>query len=516
MSSKDQTAAGAETPRLELRDIGKTYPGVVANDAISLSVAPGEIHAILGENGAGKSTLMKIIYGAIQPDRGEILYDGQRLSHNSPAQARALGIEMVYQHFSLFETATVAENIALCLPGRMELAQLSARVGETAARYGLNVDPSRMVADLSMGERQQVEILRCLMRDPRLLILDEPTSVLAPQAVEQLFTVLRKIAEGGCSIIYISHKLDEVRALCQSATVLRGGRVTGTADPRQASAHDLAVMMIGGDLPVTEHPPAVLSVEPLLIVRNLSGRPLGDQGRALSDISLDLYGGEIVGIAGISGNGQAELAACLSGEATDLGAQMQLLGQPMPARADARRRLGLAYVPEERLGRGAVPGHTLTQNTILTGFTAGLIRRGMVRYAEARARAAAIIQGFSVKAESPAALASSLSGGNLQKFILGRELALDPKVLIVAQPTWGVDVGASAFIRQRIIDQSRKGAAVLVFSEELEELIEICDRIHVLSEGKLSPSIPRAESTKALLGSYMTGRGDPLATKEAP
>ena len=496
------------TPRLELLDISKAYPGVVANDAITLSVAPGEIHAILGENGAGKSTLMKIIYGATSPDRGEIRYDGRVLGHHSPAQARALGIEMVYQHFSLFETATVAENIALCLPGRMDLPALSARIAETAARYGLSVEPGRLVADLSMGERQQVEILRCLMRDPRLLILDEPTSVLAPQAVEQLFTVLRRIAAGGCSIIYISHKLDEVRALCQRATVLRGGRVTGSTDPRTASAHDLAVMMIGSDLPVTDHPPASLTPAPLLSVQGLSGRPFGAQGRALDGIALDLFGGEIVGIAGVSGNGQSELAACLSGEAAAPSGRMALLGQDMTGlRADQRRRRGLAYVPEERLGRGAVPGHTLTQNTLLTGYTAGLVRHGLARYAQARARAAAIIARFSVKAEGPQALASSLSGGNLQKFILGRELALDPKVLIVAQPTWGVDVGAAAFIRQRIIDQSRRGAAVLVFSEELEELIEICDRIHVLSEGRLSPSIPRGEATKSRLGSYMTGAG---------
>ncbi len=261
-------------PRLELLDISKAYPGVIANDAITLSVAPGEIHSILGENGAGKSTLMKIIYGATSPDRGEIRYDGRVLGHHSPAQARALGIEMVYQHFSLFETATVAENIALCLPGRMDLPALSARIAETAARYGLSVEPGRPVADLSMGERQQVEILRCLMRDPRLLILDEPTSVLAPQAVEQLFTVLRRIAAGGCSIIYISHKLDEVRALCQRATVLRGGRVTGSTDPRTASAHDLAVMMIGSDLPVTDHPPASMTPAPTRRSRSAVAAPM--------------------------------------------------------------------------------------------------------------------------------------------------------------------------------------------------------------------------------------------------
>lgn len=494
------------TARLQLAGITKAYPGVVANDGISLSVAAGEIHAILGENGAGKSTLMKIIYGVTRPDSGEIRYDGRLLEAHSPGQSRALGIEMVYQHFSLFETVTVAENVALCLEGRLDLPALRQGIRDTAARYGLSVDPDRVVMDLSMGERQQLEILRCLMRDPRLLILDEPTSVLSPQAVEQLFDVLRRIAAEGCSIIYISHKLDEVRALCQSATVLRGGRVSGEVDPRTASTHELAVMMVGRDLPVPDRAPSRPGDAPRLSLRGLSGAPLGAAGRELHDVRLDLYGGEVVGIAGISGNGQSELAACLSGEALSAAEVVEIGGQPMgQARPDRRRRAGLAYVPEERLGRGAVPGQSLTANTVLTGYTAGLVKHGMVRLGAARARAAAIIERFSVKADGPGALASSLSGGNLQKFILGRELALAPSVLVVAQPTWGVDVGAAAFIRQRLIDLSRQGAAVLVISEELDELIEICDRIHVLSEGRLSAPVPRAEATKERLGSLMTG-----------
>ncbi|WP_010142395.1 ABC transporter ATP-binding protein [Oceanicola sp. S124] len=500
--------------RLQLAGISKAYPGVVANDDISLSVAGGEIHAILGENGAGKSTLMKIIYGVTSPDAGEIRYDGTLLEAHSPGQSRALGIEMVYQHFSLFETVSVAENVALCLEGRLDLPALRLRIRETAARYGLAVDPDRTVMDLSMGERQQLEILRCLMRAPRLLILDEPTSVLAPQAVEQLFTVLRRIAAEGCSIIYISHKLDEVRALCHAATVLRGGRVTGKVDPRQATSHELAVMMVGRDLPIPERPASMPSPAPRLSVRALTGAPLGPAGRRLHDISLDLHGGEVVGIAGVSGNGQSELAACLSGEALSPAGCLLLDGAPVgQMRPDRRRRAGMAYVPEERLGRGAVPGHSLTANTVLTGYASGLVRHGMVRFGEARRRAAGIIGGFSVKADGPGALASSLSGGNLQKFILGRELALAPQVLIVAQPTWGVDVGAAAFIRQRLIDLSRQGAAVLVFSEELDELIEICDRIHVLSDGRLSHPLARDEATKDRLGALMTGVRAPEAAE---
>lgn len=344
------------------------------------------------------------------------------------------------------------------------------------------------------------------MRAPRLLILDEPTSVLSPQAIEQLFAVLRQIASEGCSIIYISHKLDEVRALCHSATVLRAGRVSGTVDPTKATTHELAVMMVGNDLPTPRRPAPRVSDTPRLSVRDLSGLPLGPTGRRLDGLSFDVFGGEVVGIAGVSGNGQSELAACLSGESPSAPGCVVLGGRPVGAlRPDRRRRLGLAYVPEERLGRGAVPGHSLTLNTVLTGYTAGLVSRGIVRYRAARDRARGIIEQYSVKADAPDTPASALSGGNLQKFILGRELTLAPDMLVVAQPTWGVDVGAAAFIRQRIIDLSRSGAGVLVFSEELDELLEICDRILVMSEGRLSDPVPREAATKNLLGAMMTG-----------
>lgn len=493
------------TKRLQLFDISKTYPGVIANDAITLEVGAGEIHAILGENGAGKSTLMKIIYGVASPDSGQIHYEGKELGVHNPAQARQLGIEMVYQHFSLFETATVAENVALCLPGRLDLYDLREKISETAQHYGLNVEPDRLIVDLSVGEKQQVEILRCLLQHPKLLILDEPTSVLSPQAIDQLFAVLRRIASEGCSIVFISHKLDEVKALCHTATVLRNGKVTGNADPRKTSKHDMAVMMVGADLPVTEMPVSRKSAQPVLKVRGLSAQPLGISGRTLTDVNFDVFGGEVVGIAGVSGNGQSELAACLSGEAL-VGPDTVFLNNT-PAgqlRPDRRRRLGLAYVPEERLGRGAVPPHSLQQNSVLTGYTSGLVRHGFVKLREAKAVAASIVERFSVKANGTDAPASSLSGGNLQKYIIGRELSLQPQLFIAAQPTWGIDVGAAAFIRQAIVDLSRKGTGVLIFSEELEELFEICDRIYVLSGGRISPSIPRAEATKQKLGSYMT------------
>ncbi|MBL8583924.1 MAG: ABC transporter ATP-binding protein [Rhizobiaceae bacterium] len=495
------------TPRLELRNISKRYPGVVANDDISMAIAPGEIHAVLGENGAGKSTLMKIIYGAVQADSGEIVCDGNRIERHDPATSRALGIEMVYQHFALFESVSVVENIALSARMPFDLDALSRQVVELSERYGMPVDPRRIVHDLSVGERQRVEIVRCLLQRPKLLILDEPTSVLTPQAVEKLFETLRQLSAEGCSIVYISHKLDEVQALCDSATVLRGGRVTGTAEPRKTTSLELARMMVGANLPEMHIEPARPSPAPILEVKNLSADPPHAFGTALRDVSLSVHGGEIVGIAGVSGNGQAELIAHLSGELRHRHAEaIRLEGQPV-GRLDAgeRRRRGLAFVPEERLGRGAVPGHSLRDNAVLTAHRAGLVRGGMVDRGRAAAFADRVISRFKVKANGSGAAAQSLSGGNLQKFIVGREMELAPKVLLVSQPTWGVDVGASAFLRQTLVDLSRAGAAIIVVSEELDELFEICDRLLVICQGRLSSSLDRRKTDREEIGLLMTG-----------
>ena len=495
------------TPRLELRGIRKRYPGVVANDGISARVMPGEIHAVLGENGAGKSTLMKIIYGAVLADEGEILCDGEPIRAHNPAVSRALGIEMVYQHFALFESVTVVENIALSVGGRFDLAALSRRISDVSGRYGLPIDPARLVHTLSVGERQRVEIVRCLLQDPRLLILDEPTSVLTPQAVPKLFETLRQLAGEGCSILYISHKLHEVQELCDTATVLRNGRVAGTVDPRAASTEDIARLMVGTELPETRVAPSELSPEPVLEVRELSAEPEDRFGTRIADVSFEVFGGEIVGIAGISGNGQAELADLLSGERTLAAAPgaIRMFGEPVAhLGAGRRRRLGFAFVPEERLGRGAVPPHHLGENAILTGHRTGMIRRGLVDRRRAREYAGNVISRFDVRTNGVGSLAQSLSGGNLQKYIVGREIELRPGILLVSQPTWGVDVGAAAYIRQTLIDISRTGAAILVISEELDELFEICDRILVMCEGALSPSLRRGETTYEEVGLLMT------------
>lgn len=493
------------TPRLELRGIRKAYPGVVANDDISLSVAPGEIHGIVGENGAGKSTLMKIIYGATKADAGEILCDGRTVPDHGPALSRKLGIEMVYQHFALFETLSVVENVALSMAGRMDLPQLSQTVREVSYRYGLPVDPRALVQGLSVGERQRVEIIRCLLRKPRLLILDEPSSVLTPQAVQKLFETLRQLAEEGCSILYISHKLDEVRDLCQTATVLRGGRVTGSADPRTVSTAELARMMVGATLPKMRATPADRSAAPLLQVDALSLEAPSEI--PLSSVSLSAYGGEIIGIAGVSGNGQNTLAAALSGELRAPGAaDVRLKGAPIGhLGAGARRDLHLGFVPEERLGRGAVPSFDLAANALLTGHRDGMVAGSLVRRRSTQSYAQKIIDRFTVKANGAGDVASGLSGGNLQKFIMGREIALEPEVLIVSQPTWGVDVGAAAYLRQTLIDLSRAGKSVIVISEDLEELFEICDRLYVMSQGQLSEPLISAETSVEAVGLLMAG-----------
>jgi len=491
--------------RLELTGIRKEYPGVCANDDVSLAVAPGEIHAVLGENGAGKSTLMKIIYGAARPDAGSICWNGNPVTIATPEVARSLGIAMVFQHFSLFETLSVAENIWLGQRGSERLTDLTARIQTASKTYGLELDPERPVHTLSVGERQRVEIVRALLTQPQLLILDEPTSVLTPQAVQKLFATLRDLAKTGCSILYISHKLDEIRQLCTRCTVLRGGRVTGVLDPRGETERTLSRLMIGSEPPAIERATAALG-EAALVVARLGVKPNAPFGTELTNLSFTLRAGEILGVAGVSGNGQKELLEALSGEnpATHTGA-IELLGREvtrcLPA---ARRQLGLHYVPEERLGRAAAPSLSLAQNTLLTrrepvGRAGWIDRTRLSRLAER------VVARFQVKAPSVDAPATSLSGGNLQKFIVGREIDAKPKVLIVAQPTWGVDVGAAAQIRAHLLELKRNGSAVLLVSEDLDELLQVCDSLVVMARGRLSPRVSVGAITLEQIGEWMSG-----------
>jgi general nucleoside transport system ATP-binding protein len=498
-------------PRLFLSNITKRYPAVVANDGVSLSVQPGEIHAVLGENGAGKSTLMKIIYGAVKPDAGEIRFNGQAVQIRNPQEARALGISMVFQHFSLFDTLSVAENVWLGLDKSLSLAQVSQKIQDKAAQYGLDIDPARPVHTLSVGEMQRVEIIRALLSDPQLLILDEPTSVLTPQAVEKLFVVLRQLASEGRSILYISHKLHEIRALCTHCTVMRAGRVSGVCDPRQETNASLSQLMIGS-LPPELQVRQQQAGAPVLQVKQLSLPSDDPFGVDLQAISLQVRAGEVVGIAGVSGNGQRELLHVLSGEDTRANAHSIALGeQDIGAWTPGQRRdAGLHFVPEERLGRGAVPNLSLAQNLLLTRHEAVASRGvlgalGWLNLQTLQRQAQDIIARYQVKAGGAQAQAKSLSGGNLQKFLVGREIEAAPKLLIVSQPTWGVDVGASAQIRAALLALRDAGCAVLVVSEELEELMALSDRLHVIANGRLSPALSREQANVSLIGEWMSG-----------
>lgn len=494
--------------RIELHNITKRYPGCVANQSVSLLVEAGEIHALLGENGAGKSTLMKIIYGVVKPDEGSIRWEGQDIQVKGAAHARELGIGMVFQHFSLFETLTVAENIALSLPksevGSMEA--LKARIVKVSERYGMKLDPNRYVHTLSIGEQQRVEIVRCLLQDVKLLILDEPTSVLTPQEVDVLFLTLRQLAEEGCSILFISHKLDEVRALCHNATILRGGVVSGDCKPADTSTEEIARLMVGDDTPLSQNYSKAEGGATFLKIDNLSYRSDDPFSTALKDLGLEVKAGEILGIAGVAGNGQEELLNLISGEETCAADLIKFGGEAVGDLGPrARRQQGLGFVPEERLGRGAVPDMSLEENGLLTAYQSGLVEKGWISKRKVSDFAHKVIEQFKVKTAGSMAQAKSLSGGNLQKFIIGREILLNPKLLVCSHPTWGVDIGAAILIRHALIDLRDQGAAILVVSEDIDELYAISDRLCAICDGRLSPVAKTEDVTITQLGKWMAG-----------
>ncbi|MCF6343886.1 MAG: ABC transporter ATP-binding protein [Devosiaceae bacterium] len=475
--------------RLELEGIVKAFPGVLANDDISFSIKKGEIHALLGENGAGKSTLVKMIYGIMKPDEGTISWNGKPMNIANPKAARALGIGMVFQHFSLFEAMNVLENIALGMDEKMSKKALEEKVVNIMQKYGLSLDPKRVVSTLGVGERQRIEIVRALLLNPKLLIMDEPTSVLTPQEVAQLFNVLRQLSSDGCSILYISHKLDEIKELCDSATILRGGKVVATCDPKKETAKTMAAMMIGTSLQAINKVKSKDFSEIGFSVNNLSLKGAGDFGVSLKDISFDVYRGEILGIAGVAGNGQNELQLVLSGEIllkdkAKISMNNIEIGNMS---AKERRKHGLCAVPEERHGHAAVPEFSLNDNAILTARNRqNMVRAGMINAKSAKQFTTKIIDEFNVMTTGHGASASSLSGGNLQKFIMGREILQVPDVLVVSQPTWGVDAGAASAIHQALIDLAKGGAAIVIISQDLDELLELCDSLAIINEGTLS------------------------------
>jgi len=494
--------------RLELSGITKQFPGVLANDRVSFAVRPGEIHALLGENGAGKSTLVKMIYGVMQPDAGEIAWNGQAVTIANPKQARRLGIGMVFQHFSLFEALTVFENIALGMDTSTGSRDLEARIREVMATYDLKLDPHRVVSTLSVGERQRIEIVRALLLNPKLLIMDEPTSVLTPQEVEALFETLRQLASEGCSILYISHKLHEIKALCDTATILRAGRVVATCDPKQETSRSMAEKMIGAGLKDIAKAENRSFGEPRLVVERLSTRAEDEFGVAVDAVSCSVRSGEIFGIAGVAGNGQNALLDALSGEVLGTDANAIILdGKPVGLTdVNGRRKLGLCAVPEERHGHAAVADFTLADNVVLTARDRlKMASGGLIDAGAARTYTGKVISTFDVKATGTQAIAGSLSGGNLQKFIMGREILQRPCVLVVSQPTWGVDAGAAAAIHQAIVDLAAEGSAIVLISQDLDELLTLCDTIAVMNEGRLSRALDVGEASVEEIGLLMGG-----------
>ncbi len=494
------------TPLLSLQGLTKAYPGVVANDQVSFDIGEGEVHALLGENGAGKSTLVKMIYGLVKPDSGTMLLRGQPYAPPEPRAARADGIAMVFQHFSLFDALNVAENIALGMENPPPMGDLASRIREVSETYGLPLDPFRTVGDLSAGERQRVEIIRCLLQDPKLLIMDEPTSVLTPQEVEILFETLNKLRSEGTSILYISHKLEEIRTLCDHATILRLGKNVGECVPAETSARDMAEMMVGSTLQTPERSGREFG-DVALDVSGLSVPSPSEFGTALRNVHMTVRKGEVLGIGGVAGNGQDELLGVLSGEIPTTADAIKFNGQPIGKLGPtARRKLGVLTAPEERLGHAAAPDMSLTENALLTGSVReGLENNGFLKWSETKSFAEKIISAFDVRTPGPENAARSLSGGNLQKFVIGREVLQNPDVLVVNQPTWGVDAAAAASIRQAILDLAAKGTAVICISQDLDELMEISDSFAALNEGRLSAPRETTGLTVDEIGLMMGG-----------
>ena len=492
---------------LELEGISKSYPGVIANSDVSFDINIGEVHALLGENGAGKSTLVKTIYGLVKPDNGRMSLNGKHYVPGSPSEARKAGIAMVFQHFSLFEALSVAENISLGMESPPNQRDLAKKIKSVSNSYGLPLEPGKTVGSLSAGERQRVEIVRCLLQEPKLLIMDEPTSVLTPQEVQILFETLRKIKSEGRSILYISHKLEEIRKLCDTATILRLGKKVETCTPSKTSSNELAEMMVGSSIQIPQQKKREIG-NILLSLENIVSKSINTFGTSLSNLTLDLHAGEIFGVGGVAGNGQDELLSILSGELIAESGQIKLEDRIITAdKPRTRRELCVLSAPEERLGHSAAPNMSLVENTLMTASQSQhLVSKGFIDWEKTRAFTEKIIEEFDVRTPSIENVARSLSGGNLQKFVIGREIQQEPKVFVVNQPTWGVDAAAAASIRQAILTLADNGAAILIISQDLDELLEISDRFAALNEGKLSDALPTRDLTVDQIGLMMGGK----------
>jgi len=496
---------------LKMRGIVKRFPGVLANNQVNLDVHAGEIHALLGENGAGKSTLMKILFGLYKPDAGQILINGEIANIDSPAQAIELGIGMIHQHFMLVPEFTVAENVALGLPSSrgalLDLDVVSARIRELSAQYRLRVSPEALVWQLAVGEQQRIEIIKALYRNADLLVLDEPTAVLTPQEVDELFVVLRQMADQGHALIFISHKLHEVLALSDRVTVLRDGQVVNTLNTKDTNKAELARLMVGREVLLRVDHPEVAPGPERLRIQGLHADSEQPGVPALRGVELSVHGGEILGLAGVSGNGQRYLAQVIAGLTRATAGSVSIDGVDVTGWSPTDLLdYGLSYIPEGRLRDGAIKDFTVEENLILRDHTKSEFSRGVFltqkRIAE---RCSELIRTFNVKTPSRETPLKNLSGGNIQKLILARELSRAPRVLVAAQPTRGVDIGATEYIHRLLVAQREAGTATLLISEDLDEIQNLSDRIAVIYEGQIMGIVTRGEATAEQLGLMMAG-----------
>jgi len=495
---------------LEMKGITKRFPGVLANDRIDFDLHAGEVHALLGENGAGKSTLMKVLYGMYHPDEGKILLNGKPVSIASPTDSIDLGIGMIHQHFMLVPTLTVAENVALGVPSKRgpltDLVEVSKRIVELAGVYGLKIDPDAYIWQLSVGQQQRVEIIKALYRGAALLILDEPTAVLTPQEVDELFAIMRQMVKDGHALIFISHKLHEVVEISDRVTVLRDGRKIGTRPTSETTKRDLANWMVGREIIFSpEHKTVETGAVRMELKEASCGSDRGTPG--LRQVSLQVHAGEILGIAGVSGNGQRELAEVLTGLRETTQGQIRLEGQDVTGLpADELTERMLSYIPEERMRDGMIKEFTVSENMILREHhKPPFSRYGFLNLRQISQHADRLIRQFQVKTPSRETPAKSLSGGNIQKMVLARELARQPRAIVAAQPTRGLDIGATEYVRGLLLEQRAAGAAILLISEDLDEILALSDRIAVLYEGNIMDILPRTQATSERLGLLMAG-----------